>query len=180
MLYSDYAYVVSELFTTNKPVENWYFTANGLCFYFAPYEIAPYSAGTIIAEIPYSELTGLLKDEYFPAESIEYLGKLQMDHFQDVDQSKIDQFAELVLDSNGVQYILQTTGCLKDICIELGTWYSEDNFTPECTVFFASELCSSDAVMIQLDPDMAQGVRITYTSEDTVFTADLKSILSVN
>ena len=122
-------------------------------------------------------MTGLLKDEYFPAESIDYLGKLQIVPFQDVEQSKIDQFAELVLDSNGVQYILQTNGCLKDICIELGTWYSDDNFTPECTVFYASELCSSDAVMIQLDPAMTQGIRITYTSEDTVFTTDLMGIL---
>jgi hypothetical protein len=180
MLYSDYAYVVSELFTTNKPVENWYFSSNGLCFYFAPYEIAPYSAGTIIAEIPYRELTELLKDEYFPAETIEYVGKLQAIPFQDADLNTIDQFAELVLDNKGTQYILQTNGCLKDVRIELGTWYAEGIFTPESTVFFAAELCSSDALMLQFDSNMTQGMRITYTADSMVFTTDLPSILTAN
>ena len=180
ILYSDYAYVVSELFTTNKPVDNWYFSANGLCFFFAPYEIAPYSAGTIIAEIPYSELTDLLKDEYFPAESIEYLGGLQMTPFQNAELSEIDQFAELVLDANGTQYILQANGCLKDVRIELGTWYSEDHFTAESTVFFAFELCNSDAIMLQLDPNMSQGMRISFSSEGTLFTNDLSGILASN
>jgi hypothetical protein len=47
--------------------EDFYFTSTGLCFYFAPYEIAPYASGIITVEIPYSELTGLIYDGYFLA-----------------------------------------------------------------------------------------------------------------
>ena len=180
MLYSDYAYVVSELFSTNKPVDNWYLSENGLCFYFAPYEIAPYSAGTIIAEISYGELIGLMKEEYFPAESIDHVGQIYLSAFQDADLTAFDQFAELVLDSNGNQYILHTNGCLKNLRIELGTWYNEGIFVTESTVFLASELCNSDAVMLQLDPNMPQGMRITYTAEDTVFTTDLPGLLTTD
>ena len=64
LLYADYVYAISEMFSTNTPAENWYFSQTGLCFYFAPYDIAPYSTGTVIAEIPYDQLPGLLKAMY--------------------------------------------------------------------------------------------------------------------
>ena len=48
--------------------EDFYFSSTGLCFFFSPYEIAPYSSGVISVEIPYEKLGGIIHDAYFPAE----------------------------------------------------------------------------------------------------------------
>jgi len=42
--------------------ENFYFTEDQMVFVFNPYEIAPYAAGTIILEIPLSEMDELLNN----------------------------------------------------------------------------------------------------------------------
>ena len=52
--------VTGQFSEENEIKKDWYFSKNGLCFHFSPYEIAPYSSGTIIAEIPYEELQGIL------------------------------------------------------------------------------------------------------------------------
>lgn len=41
--------------------ENFYFTEDQMVFVFNPYEIAPYAAGTILLEIPLSELAGFVE-----------------------------------------------------------------------------------------------------------------------
>ena len=68
-LYYDYEDALRDRFTGElHSIRTWYFSRNGLCFHFAPYDIAPYSSGTIIAEIPYSELSGVLLEKYMPVE----------------------------------------------------------------------------------------------------------------
>lgn len=47
---------------------HWYFAADGFHIVFDPYEIAPYAAGSITAAVPYSELGGVIKEEYLPEE----------------------------------------------------------------------------------------------------------------
>ena len=49
---------------------SWYFSDTGMHFYFSPYEIAPYVVGEVDIEIPYAELRGILKEEYFPEATI--------------------------------------------------------------------------------------------------------------
>lgn len=164
LLYSDYAYVVSELFSTNRPVDSWYLSENGLCFYFAPYEIAPYSSGTISAEVPYSALNGLLREEYFPAEVFEYEGSLYVQRFQDSDLEQFQQFAEIMTDYDGQQYLLYTDGCLQDVCIQLGQWLDDGSFIPEATVFSAPAICAGDGVVIHASADTVNALRLSYTS----------------
>lgn len=180
MLYSDYAYVISELFSTNKPVDTWYLSTNGLCFYFAPYEIAPYSVGTVTAQIPYAELVGLLKDEYFPAEKIELSGDVQMQPFQNADLSMFTQFAELIIDENGSEYLLHISGCIQNVRIQTGTKLEDESFLSDATIFAAPTLSSSDALMIQLAPDMTQSLLLTYEENDTVVSYDLSALIKSN
>jgi len=180
LLYSDYAYVISELFSTNKPVETWYFSDNGLCFFFAPYEIAPYSAGTIIAEIPYAELTYLLKEAYFPAEKIDLSGAVYFEPFQNADLAQVAQFAELVIDESGSKYLLRTDGCLQNVRIEVGSHLEGEEFLTDATVFAAPTLCSSDGLMIQFPLDMPQSVRLTYEENGQTVSLDLTSLIAAN
>ncbi len=170
MLFSDYAHVISDAFSTNRPVDSWYLSDRGLCFYFAPYEIAPYSSGTITAEVPYTALVGLLKEEYFPAEAEELTGNTYFLPFSDADTEAFDQFAELVTDEDGQQYLLYTDGCLQDLRIELGYWLDDGSFIAEATVFASPALCTGDGIVIHASADTVQSLRLTYnhSGEDTV------------
>ncbi len=175
MLFSDYAYVISDLFSTNRPVESWYLSDTGLCFYFAPYEIAPYSSGTITAEVPYTSLTGLLREEYFPAEVFDFTGTPYILPFGDADLEAFEQFAELVIDRDGQQYLLHTDGCLQDLRIQLGYWLDDGSFIEETTVFAAPALCNGDGIVIHAGEDTAQALHITYYNSGELTVLDFHS-----
>lgn len=176
ILYSDHAYVITEMFSTNTPIDNWYLSATGLCFYFAPYEIAPYSAGTIVAEVPYSELNGILKDVYFPPEEIELKGIVTFTDFSGADLDGILQFVELVLDEDGTEYLLHASGAVRNVRIEIGAWLSDGSFASEATLFAAATLCHDDALMLQLANSTLANIRITYESEGSVVSVPLTAL----
>ena len=178
LLFSDYAYVVSEMFSTNRPVDSWYFSEAGLCFYFAPYEIAPYSSGTITAEVPYNALTGILKDEYFPAEISELSGNLYMLPFQDANLDQFEQFAELNTGSDGEQFILYTDGCLQNLRIEQGSWLDDGSFVTDATLFCAPTLCSGDGIVVHAHEDMVKQLRVTYKDNGEIVTKSITSFMN--
>ena len=168
MLFPDYAELISDMFFTNRPVENWYFTQEGLCFFFSPYEIAPYSSGTLVSNVSYEALSGLLKDSYFPAESVSFSGAPIMNTFSAEDMPNISRFAELILDSGGEQVLLYAEGTLLNVRLEVGIWSASGaEFTPEATVFAATAISKGDAVMIQCQ-DFSQ-LRLTYESQGQVY-----------
>ena len=179
LLYADYAYVVSEMFSTNTPVENWYLSHTGLCFYFAPYDIAPYSTGTVLAEIPYEQLTGILNDAYFPAEQIVLTGNPSVTTFHSADTEALNQFAELILSKNAAEYLLTTNGAVQNLRIQLGTW-SEDRttFTPDTTVFASMALCSTDGIMLQVDDDSLGRLAIRYESAGNAVTVPVSDLIT--
>lgn len=66
-LYDDYEATVGNLFySSDSEIENWYFSEEGLCFHFAPYQIAPYAEGTITATLAYAELSQILHSDFLP------------------------------------------------------------------------------------------------------------------
>lgn len=178
MLFSDYAYVISEMFSTNRPVDSWYLTNTGLCFYFAPYEIAPYSSGIITAEVPYNALTDLLKAEYFPAETEALLGSLSVQSFQDANPDDFTQFAELVMDEGEEQFLLHTDGCVQNLRVELGSWLDDGSFYPEAVVFAAPTLCARDGIVVHAGSDTLQNLRLTYSSSGDTIVLDFHSLLT--
>lgn len=178
MLYSDYAYVISELFTTNKPSDSWFFSNKGLCFYFAPYEIAPYSAGTVVAEVPYCALTELLRDEYFPAEQAASAGTLHHLPFPGTDLTGFTEFSELILDAQGTKHLIYPDGILQNVRITSGTWLEDGSFREETTLFAAASLCSGDALVLQLPQELPYDLLLTYLSEAQTVSVDLRSLIS--
>ncbi len=171
LLFSDYAYVVSELFSTNRPVNSWYLSNEALCFYFAPYEIAPYSSGTIVAQIPYASLVDLLRDEFFPSEVTEGSGDPYMVPFQSVDLKQFDTFSEVVIDNSDVQFILYTNGYLQNLRIECGTYTDDGTFLSDATVFAAPALCVGDGIVLEATLDTIRNLRLTYESNgETIVT----------
>ncbi len=163
-LYEGYESTVKQRFSRDESQDqDWYFSTNGLCFYFVPYEVAPYSSGVVVAEIPYSELTGLLYDGYFPAERETSTGTIQATDLDETDTTQFTQIAELVLNPDGEMVFLHTQGLIWDVKIEYGAWDTANTtFSPVYTALFTGSLSPGDAIMIQSSE--ITSLRITYTS----------------
>ena len=165
VLFPDYAQLIADMFSTNRPVENWYFAPDGLCFFFNPYEIAPYSAGLIVSKVPYDALSGLLKDGYFPAEVVSFAGTPKIVKFRDANTENITTYAELILDTSGEEYLLCANGTMLNVRIEAISGESS------CAVFAATAISKTDAVLIQCS-DLSS-LRLTYESQGQTVSVPL-------
>lgn len=176
ILYSDYAYVISQMFSTNTPVSTWYFSSDGLCFYFVPYEIAPYSAGTVVAEIPYESLTGLLKDDYFPGELEVLSGTVVAKPFNEAQLTAIAQFSEVIQDSTAAEYLLTAQGGVRNVRLETGTWNPDGSFLPLYTVFASAALTDVDGILLQTSE--ISSLRLSYETDEGTVTVPLSQLIS--
>lgn len=169
--FEDYQETLAEQLRS-KDCTNWFFTETGLSFYYLPMEIAPNSQGTIVVEVPYSELQGLLKDDYFPGEDYTTSGGMYAQLFGDVDLFQYQQFAEVIQSSEGTEILLGTDGAVSDIRIALGTWNaSATEFTPTATIFACDGLSAESAIVVQCDlPDSAPVLRLSYVSEGVEYS----------
>lgn len=176
-LFDDFAANVRDRFSNGLTHEySWYFSNTGLCFYFSAYDIAPYSAGVIIAEVPYEKLAGLMDDAYFPAEPEVVTGTLLAEHFNEDNQDRFNNYSEIVIDKGFIKALLYTDSSVCDLRIEIGSWSADDIFIPEHTVYAANVLTSNDAIVIESEiPDTLPRLRVTYYTGDTsvsVYLAD--------
>ena len=142
--------------------ENWYFTTAGLCFYFDPYEIAPYTSGVITAEIPYEKLNGLLQPDYLPAVRAAATGKVTISAFTSDLAENFTHTAELVMDPEGKMYLVHTEGSVQDIRI---TFTDGDE---SYTVFAANSLSDGEAIMVQAMEDVAKNLQLSYSSDGKI------------
>ena len=166
-LYAGYQDTVNSLFKTDlNNYQHWYFSQNGLCFYFMPYEIAPFSSGTVVAEIPYSKLTGILKDSYFPAEEEPVSGTIIADQFKGSTLDTYTQFSEVILDSGNTKILLHTDTLLYDVRID--TCLLDDSNQIRSiyeTVMATYTLSPGDAIMIDLDMNK-RNIQIRYRDRE--------------
>lgn len=142
--------------------ENWYFTTAGLCFYFDPYEIAPYSSGVITAEIPYDKLSGLLQPDYLPATRASATGKVTISDFTPALAENFSHTAELVMDPEGKMYLVHTEGTVQDIRITLVD--GDESYT----IFAANSLSAGEAIMVQAKEDAAKNLELSYSSNGEI------------
>ena len=142
--------------------EDFFFTDSGLSFFFAPYEIAPYSAGVITVEIPYQELPGLLYDGYFPGERELVQGQLYSGTFMETDMTQFNNMAEVKLTNGEEIMVVYPEGRVEDIRITVA---GDDKNMPQYTVFAALEMSAKNAVVISLSEEEVSKIQISYTSE---------------
>ena len=136
--------------------ENWYFTTAGLCFYFDPYEIAPYTSGVITAEIPYEKLNGLVHTDYLPTARASATGEVIISHFTADLAENFNHTAELIMDPEGKMYLVHTEGTVQDIRFT----FTDD--TGSYTVFAANSLSDGEAIMVQAQD--ARNLELSYLS----------------
>lgn len=65
-LFADYAQSIEAAFLGDAMTPYWYFNDSGMVIFFNQYELGPYAAGIIKAELPYDSLKGILLEDYFP------------------------------------------------------------------------------------------------------------------
>lgn len=170
-LYSDYTAIVEERFGQGLDVEEgWYLSGEGLCVYFSPYEIAPYATGEVKATIPYEKLNGLMRDQFYPVEKSGSLGTVTAQLWNEADQTGFEQFYNVSIDDQGEAILLSTNGLVYDLTLEYSSWDMDGMvFYPSSTVFAASSLSYSDAVILHLYiPDVMSNMRLTYTTNEGV------------
>ena len=163
-LYDNYKKTVQQRFQQDASQdEAWYFTQTGLCFYFAPYEIAPYSSGVITVEIPFEKLKNLIHEDYLPSTRTAPTGKITVTPFNNTNLNSLSHIAEIVMDENGEMYMLQTDGNVQDVRIVL---YDKAS---NCNVFAAYSLREGNGIMVQGSSETLKNMKISYkTGKETV------------
>ena len=166
---SGYKNYVNQRFERDESTDqDWFFTNTGIAFFFDPYEIAPYSEGTIVAEVPYSSLVGIISDAYFPAERTPYYGTVQEIAFDNADLTKFTQTSELVIQSSGEKTVYFTETAVHDFTVR--------QVNPETgyvsTIFYAPYLTPGDAVVIEVPQALKGSLTIYYTASNTVNTIE--------
>ena len=173
-LYYDYADALSDRFTESlHSIQNWYLSTTGLCFHFAPYDIAPYSSGTIIAELPYSTLSGILKERYFPTESTAATGSIYAETYIEDDSERFDRITDVALCEDGSQILLYSDATVTDLRIETGSRYSDfEGSTASTTVFAASSLNVGEAIHLSADIENLDALfRLVYRSGNKEYSS---------
>lgn len=140
--------------------ENWYFSTNGLCFYFDHYAIAPYSSGVITAEIPYEDLVGIIDDSFFPPEVDGANGTVTAASANDVDMQQFSRISEVILKNEAPMYVIYTDGAVQNLRIEV----VDAAWNGYYTVFAAQTLCEGDAIVVQADVSLFSQLTIVYES----------------
>ncbi len=165
-LFEDYLQTIADNLRTES-FSNWFFTESGMTFFFLPYEISSNANGTVMVEIPYSDLTGLLADAYFPAENYITGGALYAQVFDMEKSFSFQNFAEIIQDPAGTEILLYTDGTLSDIRLELGSWNAAGTaFVPTATIFACDGLSSDTAIVVQSKlPEVMPVLRVRYVSE---------------
>lgn len=67
-LFEDHTETIENTMNWGAMTPYWYLTDTGLVIFYNQYELGPYAAGIIKVEVPYADLTGILREEYFPAQ----------------------------------------------------------------------------------------------------------------
>ena len=173
-LYYDYADALGDRFTGElHSIQDWYFSRSGLCFHFAPYDIAPYSSGTVIAELPYSSLAGILNEKYFPTETPLATGSMYAEAYMEDARERFTFIADVPVCDNGIEVLLYPDASVTDLRIETGSRYEESNqYIAVSTVFAANTMNVGDAIRLNANLENSDTVlRLVYHSEGQEYSA---------
>lgn len=168
-LYKEYPQTVRKDFAKDESnYESFYFSTTGLCFFFSPTKIAPRIYQTITVEIPYSELTGIIADEFFPVERTYAEGSVTVSPFTTDAQNKYEQFAQIITaESDHSQEILLTVNhSVQNIRIHQVTRNGIGNeITATKNIFAANMLSANEAIIFEADfSDEIPIYVLSYTS----------------
>lgn len=164
-LFEDYAEVVTRRFQADLQQESsWHFSAEGLNFCFAPYDIAPHASGHITVTVPYNALQGIVRGELFPDGEDNVKASAAVQLFDGANLEDYTHFAELILNPDADAFLLTADSILYDVCLEQGLINGQTGeFEADATVFSANCLESAHALVIRADhTEDAPLLRLSY------------------
>lgn len=170
-LFDDFRDLIKTRFAQDESFyEDFYFNTTGLCFYFSPYEIAPYASGTITVELPYPELTGIIADAFFPAERIPSGGDLQVIGFEAADLDTYSQFTEIIVHADAQKLLLTTDTAVHNVRLIQLYRDTDGAILQENTIFAANMLSATEAVLIDAQFDSAHPEFVVSYYKDGICT----------
>lgn len=141
-LFEDYAATIDSSMLYGSMTPYWYLNDTGLVVFYNQYELGPYAAGIIKAELPYEDLEGILVEEYMPGSGNGIPGDLLLrGEWPGYHRIPITIEAEgerLLVGVEGMVYQVQ----LSEILFMNGTPISQE------LIFSARTLCQNDVLQI--------------------------------
>lgn len=171
-LYQEYASTVRNDFAKDESkFDSFYFSTTGLCFYFPQYKIAPRAYGTIVVELPYHELTGVIGDEFFPVERTYAKGEIIASAFTTEEWEKYDQFAQIITaeSGNSRKILLTVDSAVQNVRIyEVIRQGMGDAITQTKNIFASNILSPNEAILFEADFTYTPSRYVlAYTSDGT-------------
>ncbi len=151
--------------------ESWYFTGEGISFYFSPYEIAPYAVGPIQVELTYKDLTGILKEDFYPQKLV-FGDSFSINAAKEdlVQTDSFDHVHSIPVDPEGESVALFTGSMVYNIRLVGGSWTDESNFQVETTYFAANRLDAKDLLLIRtMIPDTMPNLCVSMQTGDAEY-----------
>lgn len=173
----DYEAAVASRFDLTDPASaNWYFSYDGLVFYFSPYEIAAYGEGTIEAELSYENLSGILKEDYFPVKLSDLSNhSINAAKTDEIRMADFDTTFDVTVDEGGEEVAVFTHTTLAQVTLTTGYWnYFDDQYYTDQVLFAANRMTPQDLLKIQTYvPDTLPNLRLVFrmnaTEQESVY-----------
>ena len=118
-LFGDYGETVTQSLRYGVMTPYWYLSDTGLVVFFNQYELGPYAAGIIKAELPYAELDGILKPEYFPFFATSARGDLK------IAEDRAGGTIHITIESEGESLLIGVEGTVYQVQLSEIYWLEE-------------------------------------------------------
>lgn len=136
---------------------NWYFSDGGLVFYANPYDIAPYSRGVLLFEIPYSALEEFIDEGFMPVEYEGENGMLLADDGDKLDRSSLNILGTVTVDEDGQSVVLSAEE----------TVYNVKIYTSGRMLWQRNYLTTGEGVEVKsFIPDAQPSIAVSYELAD--------------
>lgn len=154
ILFDDFETTIGELVDAGS---NWYLNDTGLVVYANPYDIAPYSSGVLLFEIPYSALEEFLSMELAPVDYEGENGMILADNGFTVDRDSLKLLDTVTVDAEGQSVVLSAEE----------TVYNVRVYTESRTLWQRNYLTSGEGVeVISYIPDVMPNIAVRYELAD--------------
>lgn len=154
ILFDDFESTISDLVDAGA---NWYFSDGGLVFYANPYDIAPYSRGVLLFEIPYSALEEFIDEGFMPVEYEGENGMLLADDGDKLDRSSLNILGTVTVDEDGQSVVLSAEE----------TVYNVKIYTSGRMLWQRNYLTTGEGVEVKsFIPDAQPSIAVSYELAD--------------
>lgn len=154
ILFDDFESTINDLVDAGA---NRYFSDGGLVFYANPYDIAPYSRGVLLFEIPYSALEEFIDEGFMPVEYEGENGMLLADDGDKLDRSSLNILGTVTVDEDGQSVVLSAEE----------TVYNVKIYTSGRMLWQRNYLTTGEGVEVKsFIPDAQPSIAVSYELAD--------------